>query len=238
MTDLVLVHGAWHGAWCWRKIEPLLAERAHHVWTPTLTGQGASAHLAQPWVNLSTHVQDVANTILSEELTDIVLVGHSYSGIVTSLVACQMPERIRRLVYLDAFVPTSGKRLFDLISEQESGQLRAVAANSPKSWLLPPFPPKGYGVTDPDDTAWLERQLTPMTIACFEEVAQFDEQKLSTLQRTYVWASRPDRDRFGRFAAPFRGQGPLSYFEVPSGHDMMITHAAETAQLLCQLCTN
>ncbi len=232
MVDFVLVHGAWHGAWCWRRLEPLLAAKGHRAWTPTLTGQGASVHLATSSVGLATHVVDIENTIRSEELNDIVLVGHSYAGIVASVVACRMPERIRRLVYLDAFVPSPDRSLFDLVSPEERDQLRLMAASGAQPWLLPPFPPAGYGVMDSGAAAWLSRQLTPMTIACFEDVVRFDEARLLALPRTYVHASRSERDRFERFAAPFRKQGAPSYFEIPSGHDMMITHAAETAHIL------
>src|SRR5215469_1007654 len=114
MSTYVLVHGAWGGAHGWRKVRPLLQQAGHTAFSPSLTGQGERAHLATPEVNLSTHVQDVCNAIWYEDLTDIILVGHSYGGMIVSGVADRMPERIRHLVYLDAFLPGDGQSLFDL----------------------------------------------------------------------------------------------------------------------------
>src|SRR5437660_801825 len=109
MATFVLVHGAWHGGWCWRKLMPLLRSAGHAVWTPTLTGLGERAHLGNPDVGLSTHVQDVVNVLEYEDLSNVVLVGHSYGGMVITGVAHQMPGRLAHLVYLDAFVPKDGQ---------------------------------------------------------------------------------------------------------------------------------
>ena len=109
MTDFVLVHGAWHGAWCWRKLLPLLREKGHRAFAVSLTGLGDRAHQLNPDIRLSTHIDDVIAVIESEELTDLILVGHSYGGLLATGVADRLPERIRRLVYLDAIVPHSGE---------------------------------------------------------------------------------------------------------------------------------
>ena len=114
MSTYVLVHGAWGGSYGWRKVRPLLIKAGHDVYTPSLTGQGERAHLATPQVNLTTHIKDVYNAIWYEDLTDIILVGHSYGGMVVTGVADQMPERIKHLVYLDAFLPENGQSLYDL----------------------------------------------------------------------------------------------------------------------------
>src|SRR5919205_4115238 len=114
MSTYVLVHGAWGGSYGWRKVRPLLQQAGHTVFTPSLTGQGERAHLASPSVNLSTHVQDVANAIWYEDLSNLILVGHSYGGMVVTGVAERLPERIRHLVYLDAFVPANGQSLYEL----------------------------------------------------------------------------------------------------------------------------
>src|SRR4030088_1629073 len=116
MTDYVLIHGAWHGSWCWARVRRLLAAGAHRVFTPTLTGVGERSHLLSRDVGLDTHVADVANLMIWENLRDIVLVGASYGGIVARHVADRMPVRIRSLVYLDAFVPENGKALFDYLT--------------------------------------------------------------------------------------------------------------------------
>src|SRR5438270_1078401 len=114
VSTYVLVHGAWGGSYGWRKVRPLLQQAGHTVFSPSLTGQGERAHLATPEVNLSTHIQDVCNTLWYEDLTDVILVGHSYGGMVVTGVADRMPERIKHLVYLDAFLPGDGQSLYDL----------------------------------------------------------------------------------------------------------------------------
>src|SRR4051812_8081549 len=108
MATFVLVHGAWHGGWCWRKLTPLLRAAEHAVYTPTLTGLGERAHLGGPDVGLATHVRDVVTVLWYEDLSGVVLVGHSYGGMVIGGVADQVPERLAHLVYLDAYVPEPG----------------------------------------------------------------------------------------------------------------------------------
>src|SRR5215211_1043953 len=115
MATFVLVAGAWHGGWCWRKVTPLLRAAGHEVFAPTLTGLGERSHLAHPDVGLTTHIQDIVNLLEYEDLNDVVLVGHSYSGMVITGVAEQVPGRLAHLVYLDAFVPENGQALVDLL---------------------------------------------------------------------------------------------------------------------------
>src|SRR5438128_128006 len=104
MATFVLVHGAWHGGWCWKRVTPLLRAAGHEVYATTLTGLGERVHLASPNVGLALHVQDVVGVLEYEDLRDVILVGHSYGGIVISGVADRVPERLRHLVYLDALV--------------------------------------------------------------------------------------------------------------------------------------
>jgi pimeloyl-ACP methyl ester carboxylesterase len=231
-APFVLVHGAWHGAWTWCRLAPLLRAAGHEVWTPTLTGLGDRAHLRSPAINLSLHVRDVVMAIEAEDLTDVVLVGHSYAGIVVGMVAALIPERIGRLVYMDSFLAKPGRSLFDLVSAPERDHLRMVAARSDEPWLLPPFPPAGYGVTAPRDAEWLARKLDPMPIACFEEPARFDPRALEAVPASYIFATASERDRFSGFAAEFRGREDRGYHEVASGHDMMLTHVDAVAAIL------
>ncbi len=113
-ATFVLVHGAWHGGWCYARVAGLLRARGHTVFTPTLTGQGERAHLLSGSINLSTHIEDVLGVFAFERLDDVVLAGHSYGGMVITGVADRIPERIRALAYLDAFVPENGQSLFDI----------------------------------------------------------------------------------------------------------------------------
>jgi pimeloyl-ACP methyl ester carboxylesterase len=137
MTDYVLIHGAWHGSWCWARVRRLLAAGAHRVFTPTLTGVGERSHLLSRDVGLDTHIADVANLMIWENLRDVVLVGHSYSGFVARHVADRMPDRIRSLIYLDAFVPENGKTLFDYLPDNGEGDRNLAVAHG-DGWRVPP----------------------------------------------------------------------------------------------------
>ena len=129
MTDYVLIHGAWHGSWCWARVRRLLAAAGHQVFTPTLTGLGERSHLLSCDVGLDTHVADVANLIIWEDLRVIVLVGHSYGGVVARHVADRMPDRISSLIYLDAFVPENGKAPFDYLPDNGEGDRKLALAH-------------------------------------------------------------------------------------------------------------
>jgi pimeloyl-ACP methyl ester carboxylesterase len=124
-TTYVFVHGAWGGSWDWRTVDSLLTRQGHRVRRPQLTGLGERVHLTSPDISLTTHINDVVNTILWEDLRDVVLVGHSYGGMVITGVADRIPERIRRLVYVDAFLPDSGESALDLVDSTGATFLRA-----------------------------------------------------------------------------------------------------------------
>src|SRR5467141_3027416 len=136
MTDYVLIHGAWHGSWCWARVRRLLAAAAHRVFTPTLTGVGERSHLLSRDVGLDTHIADVANLMIWENLRDVVLVGHSYGGFVARHVADRMPDRIRSLIYLDAFVPENGKTLFDYLPDNGGGPWRWLESSAEAGVVL------------------------------------------------------------------------------------------------------
>ncbi len=133
-ATFVLVHGAWHGGWCWVRVARLLREAGHLVFTPSLTGLGDRAHLARPEVDLTTHVHDIAGLLDMEEIEDAILVGHSYGGMVISGAAAQAPTRAAHLVYLDAFVPRAGQAVMDLLP---SGAADAMArGREGRGWRL------------------------------------------------------------------------------------------------------
>ena len=136
MTTFVLVHGAWHGGWCYKRVARLLRQAGHEVYTPTLTGLGERAHLINRAIDLDTHVQDILGVIRCEELSDVVLCGHSYGGMVITGVAEQIAAKIRSLVYLDAFVPENGKCLFDYLPVEQSGQMRDDAAQNGEGYKV------------------------------------------------------------------------------------------------------
>jgi pimeloyl-ACP methyl ester carboxylesterase len=168
MATYVLVHGAWHGSWCWKRVRKALQAAGHDVITPTLTGVGERSHLNSPGINLSTHIADVANLILWEELPDVILCGHSYGGCVISGAADRLPDRIRALVYLDAFVLENGEALIDLLPPESVQGMRQGAQATGDGWKVAPIPAEAFRI-NPGDCAWVNRQCTPQSIATFEE---------------------------------------------------------------------
>lgn len=165
MANFVLVHGGWQGGWSYRRVARLLRQAGHEVYTPTLTGLGERSHLAEMPINLDTHITDIVNTILWEDLSDVVLVGHSYGGMVITGVADQISERISALVYLDALVPEAGDTLFTLRPEFMEPFVTRVATN--EGLMVPPFPASAYDTSLPEDWAWIDEKTTPHPFACF-----------------------------------------------------------------------
>jgi pimeloyl-ACP methyl ester carboxylesterase len=139
VATILLAHGAWSAAWAWKKMRPLMARSGHAFFTPSYTGLGERAHLANPTIDLDTHIEDVLSVLRFEDLHDVVLLGHSYGGMVATGVADRARERIAHVIYLDAFVPKDGQSLFDLVPEPQSRGQRASAAAG-DGWRVQPNP--------------------------------------------------------------------------------------------------
>jgi len=220
MSTYVLVHGAWHGSWCWKRVRAALRAQGHEVFTPTLTGVGERSHLLSKDVNLQTHIDDVVNLIQWEELSDVVLCGHSYGGCVISGVADRIPERIASLVYLDAFVLESGQSLLDLLPpEQRNGQLE-LARTVGEGWKVPPIPGEAFNVNS-QDLAWVNCQCTMQPLATFTQPLVLTGALNQVKHVSFILAT-------GFNGSPF----PASYEEakargwktmtVACGHDVML----------------
>jgi pimeloyl-ACP methyl ester carboxylesterase len=235
MGTFVLVHGGWHGAWCWRRVTPLLRDAGHEVITPTLTGLGERAHLVSRDVDVSAHVRDVASVLEMEDVHDAILVGHSYGGIVITAVAEVAGERIGQLVYLDAFVPQEGKGLFDLLVPERAAMYESAAREHGEGWLVPlPWEKAlaGWGVTDPDDLRWMLPRMTPQPLATFLEPAGSGA-AAERFTRTYIHcADKPAGDPFAPFAAATREDGAWDVKTLSTGHDAMITAPEAVARTL------
>jgi pimeloyl-ACP methyl ester carboxylesterase len=168
MATFVLVQGAWVGSWYWKRVRSRLQVQGHQVFTPTLTGLADRSHLLTSDVNLETHIADVMNLIRWEELSDVVLCGHSYGGCVISGVADRLPNHIRSLVYLDAFVLQDGENLAQHVPAPQYGQLMEGAKSIGDGWKVPPIPPEVFNV-DAADAEWMKRQYTMPPLGCFEQ---------------------------------------------------------------------
>jgi pimeloyl-ACP methyl ester carboxylesterase len=168
-TTYILVHGAWHGSWCWKHVRPPLQSAGHNIFTPTLTGLGERSHLNSAAVDLSTHIADIVNLTKWEDLSDVVLCGHSYAGAVVAGVADQIPDRIRALVLLDAFVLDNGESFMDVVPSQVAQAIRDQAKATGEGWKVNPLPAHILGVRDAHNAAWVDARCTPQAIATLEE---------------------------------------------------------------------
>ena len=232
MASFVLVHGAWHGGWCWLRVARLLRDAAHEVYTPTLTGLGERAHLARAEVDLETHVQDVVGLLEAEELRNVILVGHSYAGLVITGVAARAANRLSHLVYLDAFVPEPGRALLDYLGPRAEA-IRESARTSGDGWRIPPFPPERFGVTSQRDRDWLQRRLVPQPLKSFEQpLTAVGGEKL---KRAYLYCSSPAMGAFDQFAERLREDRKWLYHELKTGHEAMVTAPGEVAKFLLGL---
>ena len=230
VQTFVLVHGAWHGGWCWIKVARLLTDAANIVYTPTLTGLGERAHLARPDVDLETHIEDVVGVLEAEELRNIVLVGHSYAGMVISGAAARAEKRIARLVYLDAFVPEPGQSVLSLLPPERAEGMRNAAQTDGDGWRIPPPPPERFGVTSQRDTEWLARRLVGHPVRAFEQPAPVAPP--AKLPKTYVYCSKPAIGSFNGLAERLRDDRKWRFHDVKTGHDAMVTAPGEIAKIL------
>jgi pimeloyl-ACP methyl ester carboxylesterase len=175
MSDFVLVHGAWHGAWCWKRVLPMLWGFGHRAFAVSLTGVGERAHLLSPDIRLQTHINDVLAVIEAEELQGAVLVGHSYAGMIITGVADQLadPSRLERLVYVDAVVPQSGERWSSTHNEETQAARRAAIA---EHGTLPPPSPDIFGLHGAD-ADWVARRQTPHSGSVYDDPLHFDPRR-------------------------------------------------------------
>ena len=233
MSTFVLVHGAWSGAHGFRHVRQLLQAAGHEVFTPCLTGIGERSHLASPLINLSTHVRDVVNHILYEDLSDIVLVGFSYGGFVVTGSLERISNRIRHLVYLDAFVPESGETMMGHIMG-----LGRLPIEIGESWLVP-SPEREFD--DQAEGEWVGARRTPHPMACFTEPV-FLEKPLEDFMfsRTFIKASKNPASDIGadalwRSATRAKGSLAWEYREIPTTHMVASNQPKELSKLLLEV---
>jgi pimeloyl-ACP methyl ester carboxylesterase len=236
MATYVLVHGGAHGGWCFRKVAPSLRAAGHDVYAPTLTGLGERSHLIGPEVDLDLHITDVVNVLRYEDLQQVILVGHSYGGMVITGAADRVPELIAHLVYLDGALPEDGESLASmnpLAMEPTYAEVRTIAGVELVLWPDPEAE-SYYGVTDPDDVAWMRTRLSPHPWKSFAQpLCLRDEAAVRRILRTNIncteTLNRRPRDRQARaFDAD-------NVWEIDTGHDLMITEPAGVAEMLLRL---
>jgi len=238
MANFVLVHGAWHGGWCWQRVTAALQQQGHRVHAVTLTGLGERAHLLSPSITLDTHIDDVLNLIVAEELNDVVLAVHSYAGMIGTAVADRLGQRLKHLVYVDAVVPRPGESWSSTQSGATQQQRMAAAQSSPNFSFAPPDP-EVFGLHDAEH-AWVKRRQTPHPGNTYQAPLDFDVQRVARLPRTFVNCTQPalptiEPSRL-RVKDPKFWDGawlPNSKIvELKTGHDPMISEPAALTRIL------
>ena len=222
----VLIHGAWHGGWCWRFVRPLLDE--HQVFAPSLTGLGERKHLAGPDVDLETHIDDVVNLLEMEDLRDVVLVGHSYGGMVVTGAADRARSRIQRLVYLDAFVPQDGKCVLDYVVPERAARMREEGE---RTGSVAPPPLSLWGITKQEHIDFIKPREVRHPYGCFRQRIKLGSNSIS---RTFVYCSSPATGSFDQFAAKYRNDSAWRFYELETGHDAMILMPERVAEILLE----
>ena len=248
MATFVLVHGAWHGGWCWRDVRRALAACGHEVFTPTLTGLADRAHLMSRDITIDTHIDDIANLMICEELEEVCLVGHSYAGQVISGVADRLKSRIAHMVYLDAYIGADGESTTSMRTRMQNPDATAadiqaaIAAREAKTDERGGSPcdyPTLFDIPESmgDAHAWVKRRITPQPIGAQTTPLTLRNGGSNGIPRTYVLCTGVvHRTSFMEVAEPLYSDPTWQVRELPTGHDAMVTMPLETAELLQQVC--
>ena len=217
-TTFLLVHGAWHGGWCWDQVSARLTALGHVVIAPTLTGLCERSHLLSPTVNLTTHIDDVAGEIRFKDLSNIVLCGHSYGGMVITGVAERYADRIGSIVYLDAFLPRDGQSLDDI-----TGHASQPGVNPTR---------KASAFMDPKNAAWADARLTPQPVETFREKLKVTGAVERIPKRTFVQATIGEAPFFAATFERAKTTPGWKTLQVNSRHDVMVDHPDEMTRIL------
>lgn len=228
----VLVHGAWHGGWCWRRVADLLEAKGHKVFTPTLTGLGERSHLMNAGINLDTHIMDVVNVIKWEDLGDVVLAGHSYGGWPISGAIEQIGDRVSSVIYLDAFIPENGQKSLDTASEfARKGAMEAMA----KGEISRKGPPASTFHVNENDQAWVDSKLTPQPIGVMLQPIKLTGALERVARKTYIRAPQYPQPSFDKYYQAKKADPSWRTYEVPCGHDVMVDMPDRLVDMLLEV---
>ena len=242
MGNFVLVHGAWHGGWCWRRVATRLESSGHSVYAPTLTGLGERSHLAEhidpASLNLDLHVQDVVRLLEFEGLEDVVLAGHAYAGMVISGVAEACPQRLAHLVYVNGVVPRDGEAMVDQLEQVRGPQFAAWVRGHMErgdGFIPPPSTAeeigRRWGISDKEDLEWVLARVAPQPVAAFAQPVRLGRPEAASIRRTFVGTSESGFDAVASRAE----EAGWQVFYIDTGHDPMITTPEELSDVLLQI---
>ena len=232
MATYVLIHGAWHGGWCWKLVAPALRRAGHEVYAPSLTGLGERRHLARQDIDLDMHIQDVVALVEMEDLQDVILLGHSYGGMVVTGAADRVHERISHLVYLDAFVPEGGRCLLDYAVPERAARMREEGERT--GFVTPP-PMSLWGLARPEHLELVgPREVKHPYATMSQQVRLNNPAAFSTIRKTFVYCSSPATGSFDQFAAKYRNDPAWRFHELKTGHDAMLLMPEAVTRILLE----
>jgi len=234
MSNFVLVHGAWHGGWCYARVADRLRAEGHRVFTPTLTGLGERSHLADLGrINATTHIRDVINVIQWEQLSEVVLCGHSYGGMIIAGVADALPQSIASIVYLDAIVPESGKTMLEQLTAPMVETFLKAVADHGNGYLLPPLPATAFNV-NPADRAMVDALCTPHPFLTYTERVELTGAYMDIAKKTFVEATDWEWSGANSLSGASKARlgADWTMLAISSGHDLMLDAPDEVARIL------
>ena len=227
--SFVLVHGAWHGGWCWRRVADRLERQGHKVYAPSLTGLGDRSHLIRTRPTVTTHIDDIANIIRFEDLQRVILVGHSYGGIVISGVAEKAQKQIASIVFLDAFVPENGATIMSMSRQGLRDSVNAAIKRG--EFGIPPASAAYFNVNE-RDRAFVDRKCTPQPIGTYNDPVKLTGAREKIAKKTYIRAKGFNSAGFDAIAARLRADPGWHVNDMPCGHDAMIDMPDRLTELL------
>ena len=234
MATIVLAHGAWSSAWAWKKVRPLMAAAGHDFFAPSYTGLGERAHLASPANDLDTHIEDVLGVLAYEDLHDVVLIGHSYGGMVATGVADRARARIAKLVYLDAFVPADGQALVDFLPPDGERRRLLDSVGAGDGWRVTPNPVPPD--TAAEDVAWIMKFRLPQSVKCFVQPLRLEAPL--TLPRSYIHCLRyAEHKPFAQFSARAQTEPGWTVHDLDASHSPNVTAPAALMAVLDRIVT-
>jgi pimeloyl-ACP methyl ester carboxylesterase len=227
----VLVHGAWHGGWCWRSVSDLLEAKGHKVFAPTMTGLGERSHLMSKDVVLDTHIADIVGVIKWEDLKGICVVAHSYGGWPVSGALEKVLDRVASVVFLDAFIPEDGQRSLDVASDfSRQGTLEAIA----KGEISRPAPPAATFHVNEKDRAWVDSKLTPQPVGVALQPIKLTGACEKVAKKTYIRAPIYPQPAFDKYYATKKADASWRTYEVDGGHDVMVDRPERLVEILLE----
>lgn len=232
----VLIHGAWHGGWCWGPVADILRAKGHKVYAPSLTGLADRSHLLTTTINLDTHINDVVNLFKWEDIADAVLVGHSYGGWPVSGAAEKLEGKISSIVFVDAFLPENGEKGIDTTSEQFRKALHEAVAKGEAGRPIPPA--TAFKIIDKKNIDWVAAKMTQQPVGLAMQPITLTGARNRVARKTYIRAAAYPQPLFDKYLAACKADSSWKTFEFQAseaGHDIMVDAPQRLAEILMQV---